>query len=77
VSEETGADEVREEQDVRDDDVERGPSAVDKAKLAWAMLPTGTKVKALVTLTLTAVGAVTVLRGGGKLARAGYRRARR
>lgn len=75
MSEETGA-EAREEQDVRDD-VERGPSAVDKAKLAWAMLPTGTKVKALVTLTLTAVGAVTVLRGGGKLARAGYRRARR
>lgn len=73
MTEATGA----EERNVQDVDAETGPTKVQQAKAVWEALPLKTRVQALVTMGLTLVGAATVLRLGGKAARAGVRRARR
>jgi hypothetical protein len=73
VTEATGA----EERNMQDVDAEAGPTKVQQAKAVWAALPLKTRVQTLVTIGLSAIGAATVLRMGGKAARAGVRRVRR
>lgn len=73
MTEATGA----EERDVQDVDAETGPTKAQQAMAVWGALPLKARVQVLATIGLSLIGAATVLRLGGKAARAGVRRVRR